>query len=690
MAAFLGGRPPWPLEDLTVAVNGGPSKIGDSEGVFRSLRKVVISAEPAEIEANASNAAVIWMFLLEFCARRKVYRLQVLEVVNALFECKDWEQAFSSNKELEAKARELPDDVQAALALQHEAIAKSFTPAQMEEFKKAAAPQDLPAEVHKSLARAREANKLHAGMLAEAHDDAPEVPVVFGEATQQDSSENSRVEAVCEELRDAVEAILDIDDSIKFEQDAIPAFAHLRRAALHAVSMPEALEQEASHAPAVLNFLIDFTKKHRIRIKQSCEVLNLLMDSPPWASAFEASPMLLQRAREELSEEAQVAFGLQNPKLMGHMSQAAQRRAASDESADQKGVIGQAKKVAQQMDTLKKSMRLPAVPAARPAAAVPEKTPAPADEAAPSAPPVAEWREAKTQEGKVYYYNVRTREVAWKLPPGAALKEKAPAVAGGTDEGRQASADGYGGGKERAAASDESPSRAAASQAPGKAAGKGGGHGYGGEQPQAAPAATTAAYSVRDRVQVWSNSAQAWCSGVVEKVQSGMVLVAFQLPSAKPDEWARKELPADNKALRKAGQGGGSGGGATAKPTADGGSGGNSVRWSSHETDAYGKYWKESGVERDPNLAPQYLGRAGLPRRTLREIWAIGASAFGSKQLGTQEFNMMCRLVGHCQALQRDERKAKLLNEGGRELRKYLMTYCYSQPPPQLPQFRGA
>jgi len=54
-----------------------------------------------------------------------------------------------------------------------------------------------------------------------------------------------------------------------------------------------------------------------------------------------------------------------------------------------------------------------------------------------------------------------------------------------------------------------------------------------------------------DAVEIWSNSTKAWCEGVVESISGGMVLVAFQPPDVAPDEWCRKELPADHNALRK-------------------------------------------------------------------------------------------------------------------------------------------
>jgi hypothetical protein len=671
MAAFLGDRPSWPVEDIQTAVRGGAEEVKGAEGTFRMLRKAVVSADSAEVEANVAHAAAIWMFLLEFAAGRKIYRRQVLEVVNALMESKAWEDAYSSNKSLEAMARTLPGDVQAAFAVQHEVIAKSFSPKEMEELRKKAQPEDSRTEVYKSLARAREAEKLHTDMLKEALEDAPEVPVAFGD-DQAAKSDEARIEELCEGLRDAVEEVLDCDSPDKFEMEGIRTFGNLRRQTLFCVNYPEALEREATHAPAVLNFLIDVTKKHRLRVRQTCEVLNVLMDSPPWAAAFEASPMLIQRVQEELPDDAKVAFGLQNSKILAQMSEDTRKKASATGDGDE-GMVGQAKKAAQQMDFLRKSMRRPAAAVKTAASDAAKKNASAAATAAADVAAVAEeWREAKTPEGKVYYYNVNTRASAWKLPPGAVLVGAAAAKASA------------------AAAKAADAGGAVAAQAGAAAAG------YSAERVSEASVAD-GAYNVRDRVEVWSNSKQVWCPGVVEQVKAGKILVAFQTPGAQADEWARKELPAEHNKeyLRKAvsrgsTQSGGQGHGG-ARHSQQGAAGDNSPSWTREETECYGKYWKESGAETNPNAVPAFLGRSNLHRRTLREVWNLAAGFFGSRSLGKQEFFMLCRLVGHSQQMQRDASKrpqtATLLSDGGRTLHQELKRYC-NQPPPHLPRFQ--
>eukprot|EP00443_Scrippsiella_acuminata_P010407 CAMPEP_0115257102 /NCGR_PEP_ID=MMETSP0270-20121206/46592_1 /TAXON_ID=71861 /ORGANISM="Scrippsiella trochoidea, Strain CCMP3099" /LENGTH=271 /DNA_ID=CAMNT_0002672783 /DNA_START=13 /DNA_END=826 /DNA_ORIENTATION=+ len=56
-----------------------------------------------------------------------------------------------------------------------------------------------------------------------------------------------------------------------------------------------------------------------------------------------------------------------------------------------------------------------------------------------------------------------------------------------------------------------------------------------------------------DRVEVWSNTHQAWCPGHVEEVRAdNMISVAFKLPIEEPDNMASKCLPANHSHLRRA------------------------------------------------------------------------------------------------------------------------------------------
>mmetsp|Transcript_66985 Transcript_66985/g.160478 ORF Transcript_66985/g.160478 Transcript_66985/m.160478 type:complete len:355 (-) Transcript_66985:70-1134(-) len=58
-------------------------------------------------------------------------------------------------------------------------------------------------------------------------------------------------------------------------------------------------------------------------------------------------------------------------------------------------------------------------------------------------------------------------------------------------------------------------------------------------------------YRLGDAVDIFSNSTQSWCGGVIESVQDGRLIVAFQPPGVAAGAWARKELGVDSKILRR-------------------------------------------------------------------------------------------------------------------------------------------
>eukprot|EP00928_Gymnodinium_smaydae_P045486 TRINITY_DN30317_c0_g1_i1.p1 TRINITY_DN30317_c0_g1~~TRINITY_DN30317_c0_g1_i1.p1 ORF type:complete len:908 (-),score=192.40 TRINITY_DN30317_c0_g1_i1:106-2472(-) len=103
-------------------------------------------------------------------------------------------------------------------------------------------------------------------------------------------------------------------------------------------------------------------------------------------------------------------------------------------------------------------------------------------------------------------------------------------------------------------------------------AGKGSGGGYGAVPAQSSSSSTAAApqFAVGEWVETYSRSRQAWCPARVEALSGGKVTVAYWYPGAFPDEWQRKELPADHEDLRKRREGSGApGAGSAAAPATD-------------------------------------------------------------------------------------------------------------------------
>lgn len=130
---------------------------------------------------------------------------------------------------------------------------------------------------------------------------------------------------VAEQLRLGVQAVLDIDTYILFENWSVSAFAQLRKAVLHAAHLPavemlDIIEGEAAHGAAVLTFLVDIVKGSPIRSSQVCEVLDILLQCPGWQSAFCKAPALIDRvAQEDVLPEVQACFKKTSPKN-GEMS----------------------------------------------------------------------------------------------------------------------------------------------------------------------------------------------------------------------------------------------------------------------------------------------------------------------------------------------------------------------------------
>jgi len=750
--------PIWPIEAvaLTLQDNAGKWESSDPQGVFKAMRKIIMQADDEDLQRNLQHAELVWMFLLEFCARSRPYKRLVLECVSVLVECPAWEGAYSSNPALKAKAEELPYDVQAAFGNQSLNLMKSFSAAAMQKLKAQSVPRDLQQEeVRQGVQKYKEADKMRVTLLNESSADITDSSSPFqrrgaGETHQAAASQMSQAqvplassssscadappassaayegglgdEAALAELRDGIEAVMEIDSPVKMENAGVASFARLRRGCLHCVHSPEVFDRQAEFAPAVFNFLIDFTKKNRIRWKQACEVLNLVMDQPSWAAAFHGSRMLVDRVQTELSLDLQAAMGLQHEQLLEVVSPEARARceeaaaasadiiqlprskhkSAAEEAASTPNVV-EAQEIAQKMKSMRTGLRVQFAMSIRelrfrqdPESGISlanislrtasnsarEDAEAKAAEAAQNAAEAAQWRDAKTPDGKTYYYNVRTRESRW-------------------------------------------------------------------ERPKVLPVPTTTAhgYCIGDLVEVFSNSQQEWCAGHVEKLAADAITVAFQMSGARNNEWGKKELPPGHASLRKAcGSVSAAAGakaaaaaaaahrsvqiasdGAVAAPTCQRAaapatattqqqkpqpqqtpqagynpfssataSDASKANYTPEEHVCYRAGYKQvarpDGLYADTQLISRFLSGSGLPRRCLREIWQV-ANPDQKPNFGFEEFAVCCRLIAHCQVMQargdatERERTRQLLSEGGEPLQALLSRQCQALVPPQLPDF---
>ncbi|CAE7422024.1 unnamed protein product [Symbiodinium sp. CCMP2456] len=198
-------------------------------------------------------------------------------------------------------------------------------------------------------------------------------------------------------------------------------------------------------------------------------------------------------------------------------------------------------------------------------------------------------------------------------------------------------------------------------------------------------ASETAAWSVGDCVEVFSNSKSSWCSGRITQVSSDKVKVVYQPPGASNDDWLEKELLMGSDALRKVQP---SEADLPVSPK-------RKLEWSEAEESAYKVAFsqlrpkKQTPQVLDANVLAEYLKTSKLPRKVLKEIWK--ASVRSSTQADFEEFGACCRLVAHCQKAlkERDQATIEVMEQAGTQLRQLVLEKFMEEAPTTLPDFYG-
>jgi len=403
-------------------------------------------------------------------------------------------------------------------------------------------------------------------------------------------------------LREGVAAVLEVDSPRMWDEASVTAFAQLRRGCLYVAGEAGAFHAESAHAPAVLNFMIDFAKGHRIRVRQISEVLKILMQSPEWASAFKASPTLQKRVREELAVDMQAAFGIQREKEMGPQEGGDARWSTDAKRENMQRKPGHRRTV----DNNKFDERGPG------------RDSPPLGDATSS----DEWLEASTADGKQYYWNVRTRETRWDPPAPPSSRQSPP---------------------------PSPPAAPAVSLPPG--AGMPGEHGRT-QPPSSGKPLDNGSLGGGDHPTTTRGSAAAL--GTISSMRRGVRVHQGDGPAAKS---VPKELA-----------------------------------FSAEERASYSEIFDRAtrAAAGDKLVTAQFLATSCLPRRALKEIWVVGNPEL-KPALGREEFSRCCRLIGHCQAVQRGQQQQprRELEEGGRTLRALLQDRCLGSPPPGPPEFHA-
>lgn len=382
----------------------------DGANLFKDLQKGMRKCTVEDLDNEAEHAPVAWEFIIGFAAKKSMYRRQIIQIINQLTESSKWLAAFEAHTALHEKVKDLHEELQAALGLQHEALEKAIAPGALKSMAMVAQ-EERPEHVKQAIQKEK--------LVEEIKEQAPTVDGFdslagpAGDAEEDDSASGQT--AAMRALQEGIDLALALDDDAKLDMGGLSALTKLRIGVIQCAGDVAAFDKEVEHAHQVFSFLLHYAGRNSSAVAQVAEVMNQLMAAPSWAAAFEASP-LLRADLLALPEDAQAALGLQHEKVLQLTSAEAQSKANA-------GTVSDAvKMVAPKMQ----SVRLPAgttvsggAPAGPPVATVlpsasPEMAPPPPP---PPPPPVGnQWKEARTPQGHTYYYNKITRESTWKRP----------------------------------------------------------------------------------------------------------------------------------------------------------------------------------------------------------------------------------------------------------------------------------
>ncbi|CAE8631321.1 unnamed protein product [Polarella glacialis] len=498
---------------------------------------------------------------------------------------------------------------------------------------------------------------------------------------------------------------------------AFSAFSLLKRGCLRALRMGVlgSLAFEASHAYAVLSFLVEFAARHSALVV--AEAFHILLSSDEWAACLDdtpcrrSGPSIVQQMRDRLSEDSQAALGLQHKRLLALLPEEICRRAVERQSPELQEawrLKEELSKLCQQDDAPARGARM----GLRFQSSVMEYR---FDPGSRSGGHVASgiftgeegtgspegWRATTTPDGSRYFYHTRTKES--RLEP--------PTISSGSPLG-----------------------------------------GSGGSQPLKAQSWP----QVGECVEIFSHTADGWCTGYIEKVSKRELYIAFQLPDARINEWSKKSLPRGHPDLRMVGgatsapslgsdpfhvrrdgeevcsaqapqsdatsvsQGTPNGGAllfpapsgflatdlpdnwtpeelalyrhhfmASSAAATSGGGGSGKGDSGDSEKERGGSWPMDAELSAAAQLQAEFLARSGLHQATLREIWQVGNPDL-RPELGQEEFQACCRLIAHCQAMVSKINNQKLIRQleaGGGRLRSQLRSSCLPSPPPVMPDF---
>lgn len=348
---------------------------------FLMFKKKVIKATVEEIEEQVAHAAVTWEFLIGFAEKKKVWRNRIVEVFHKLAEVPGWLAAYRDNTALHEKLRGLHEDLQSALGAQHDVIKSTISPGALKSMHLVKM-EDKPEAVKHAIEKEKLVDEIRDETNAqEAHFEAHSAPSV------EENADSERLKA----LQEGIDAVASVGAQAIAGNGGLSELNQLRIGVIQCMGHESLFQHEVNESHKVFSFLLMCAKERKDLLTRVAEVMYNIMLSQSWAADFQGSQPL-KDSLLELPDEVQAALAAQSDIIKGLVAQHAREKAEKGE------VTPEIKSVAQKMATIRVAVAESAAP------------PAPV-------PPVEEkWKEAKTPEGHIYYYNTKTRESVWQRP----------------------------------------------------------------------------------------------------------------------------------------------------------------------------------------------------------------------------------------------------------------------------------
>lgn len=246
---------PWQVDWDRIAEIVKAGGYAGANDEFNQLRTGVMGADAATLAAQAEHARLGWTFIVNFAAKKPMYRSHLVKVVKALLTSAEWHRAYLESTELHEKVGLLHADLQAVLSV---SVVEAVTPAP-----------------------------------------SPSAPA----RVAQHTTRTSQLQWPSWQTIDRIVA-RDAFGSSTDEFNALRAVAN--------DATPVEIEAEAASAEIAWAFLIGFAEAKKVFRSQIVQVVTSLGAVPSWQVALSSRPDLVRKA-SALHPDLIAAFGLTIP-----------------------------------------------------------------------------------------------------------------------------------------------------------------------------------------------------------------------------------------------------------------------------------------------------------------------------------------------------------------------------------------